>query len=460
MESLASPRRLFGAALQLRFAQNDKSHGMSKVIVVGAGVNGVTAAIELKKRGHEVVLVDPGPLPHALAASTDISKAVRAAYGADEDYTALAERSIKLWRKWNEEFGTTLYHEVGALFVRRRKMEPGDFEYESLKLLEKRGLKVARMDRPQLWKRFLAWNPEFYRDGVFEIEAGYAESGRAVAMLIGRAKSVGVELRTGSRFICLDENDNRVKGIVIEEWDRNAVIPGEVEAVTQPPEAARPGFPSRGDSASAVSRAPSTSLRMTSLSADFVVMAVGAWTPYLLPFTSTFFRATGQPVFHLRPSEPELFAPERFPVFGADITTTGYYGFPINRDGIVKIANHGPGREMSPDSSKRMVTTDEERNLREFLALTFPSLADAPIVYTRVCMYCDTHDGHFWIARDPRREGFVVAAGDSGHGFKFAPVLGEIIADAVEGIDNPLLKKFRWRPDVQAGTATDAARSK
>ena len=54
------------------------------------------------------MLVDPGPLPHPLAASTDISKAVRAAYGADEDYTALAERSIKLWRKWNQEFGIEL----------------------------------------------------------------------------------------------------------------------------------------------------------------------------------------------------------------------------------------------------------------------------------------------------------------------------------------------------------------
>ena len=118
---------------------------MSRIIVVGAGIQGVTAAIELKKRSHEVVLVDPGPLPHALAASTDISKAVRAAYGADEDYTAMAERSIKLWRQWNEEFGTKLYHEVGVMFVRRRRMEPGDFEYESLKLLERRGHKVTRM---------------------------------------------------------------------------------------------------------------------------------------------------------------------------------------------------------------------------------------------------------------------------------------------------------------------------
>src|SRR5207244_1465482 len=95
---------------------------MSKVIVVGAGINGVTAAIELKKRGHHAILIDPGPLPHPLAASTDISKAVRAAYGADEDYIELAERSIKLWRKWNEEFGIELYHETGVMFVRRREM--------------------------------------------------------------------------------------------------------------------------------------------------------------------------------------------------------------------------------------------------------------------------------------------------------------------------------------------------
>jgi len=115
---------------------------------------------------------------------------------------------------------------------------------------------------------------------------------------------------------------------------------------------------------------------------------------------------------------------------------------------------------MSPDSSERVVTAEGEQNLRKFLSSTFPSLADAPIVYTRLCMYCDTHDGHFWIARDPERQGLVVAAGDSGHGFKFAPVLSEIIADAVEGKNTPLLHKFRWRPEVQPGTDSDVARSK
>ena len=114
--------------------------------------------------------------------------------------------------------------------------------------------------------------------------------------------------------------------------------------------------------------------------------------------------------------------------------------------------------ETTCEGAPSVVVSVLSRNAPSYVNATFPSLADAPVVYMRVCMYCDTHDGHFWIARDPEREGLVVAAGDSGHGFKFAPVLGEIIADALEERDNPLLDKFRWRPEVRAGTATDAAR--
>ncbi len=385
-----------------------------RAIVVGAGINGVVAAIELRKRGHQVVLVDPGPLPHPLAASTDISKAVRAAYGADEDYTALAEQSREIWRQWNVEFGVELYHEIGFLFMRQRSMQPGDFEYESFKVLERRGHRIERISSKQLLERFPAWNGERYPDGFLDLEAGYAESGRVVATLIRRAKSLGVELHQTTKFRDLDETGGRVKGILLENGEK--------------------------------------------IAADTVVMAVGAWTPYALPFTRNFFRASGQPVFHLKPEKPDLFTPERFPIFGADISTTGYYGFPLNRDGVVKIANHGCGREMSPDSPERAVTKEEENKMRQFLSDSFPGLADAPIVFTRICLYCDTHDGNFWIAPDPERPELIIAAGDCGHGFKFAPVLGEIIADAVEGKSNPLLEKFRWRPEVKAGETKEAAR--
>src|SRR4051812_27944250 len=108
------------------------------VLVVGAGINGVTAAIALERRGHKVTLLDPGPLPHPLAASTDISKAVRSTYGSDEEYTELAERSVRLWRDWNQQFGRTLYHEVGMMFLRREPMRAGDFEFESLEVANRR----------------------------------------------------------------------------------------------------------------------------------------------------------------------------------------------------------------------------------------------------------------------------------------------------------------------------------
>jgi glycine/D-amino acid oxidase-like deaminating enzyme len=386
---------------------------MATVIVVGAGINGVTSAIELKKRGHKVVLVDPGPLPHPLAASTDISKAVRAAYGPDEDYTALAERCIPIWREWNEKFGIELYHETGVLFVCAAKMQPGDFEYESARVLEKHGHPFDRFDAATFHQRFPAFAPDRFHDGFFDPVAGYAESGLTVLTLVEYAKSIGIDLRERSKFISLDETEDLVRGIILEGRQR--------------------------------------------VSGDAVVIAAGAWIPYLLPFTKKFLRATGHPVFHLKPSQPELFLPERFPFFGADISTTGYYGFPLNQ-GVVKIANHGAGREMSPDSPERVVTPEEEKDLRDFLRSTIPSLANDPIVYTRICMYSDTNDGDFWIAPDPERKNLVIATGDCGHGFKFAPVLGKLIADAVEHKPNLLLQKFRWRPEVKAGETKEAAR--
>src|SRR5260370_11936668 len=323
--------RVIGTATIESFSRADGQR-MATVIVVGAGINGVTTVIELRRRGHKVTLIDPGPLPHPLAASTDISKAVRAAYGADEEYSALAERSISLWRKWNKEFGVELYHEVGVMWVRQREMKPGDFEYESFKILEQRGHRIERMNSARMWRRFPAWNPELYQDGILELEAGYAESDRVVATLIERAKSPGIELREGARFSELDEADDPVKAIVLANGER--------------------------------------------ISGDVVIVAVGAWTPYVFPFNPKFFPAPGQPVFHLKPRQPELFAPEYFPVFGADISTTGYYGVPLTRTGIVKIANHGSGREMSPESPNRAVIPDAQEHLREVLTATFPALAD------------------------------------------------------------------------------------
>jgi glycine/D-amino acid oxidase-like deaminating enzyme len=179
------------------------------------------------------------------------------------------------------------------------------------------------------------------------------------------------------------------------------------------------------------------------------VLCAGSWTADLVPGLAPSLRATGQPVFHLRPAEPARFAGERFPVFCADIARTGWYGFPVNRDGVLKIANHGVGAAE--------LTAAHDTALRDFLRDCLPELADAPIVHRRRCVYCDTADGHFWIAADPARPRLIVAAGGSGHAFKFAPLLGDLIADAVEGRPGPA--RFRWRPELAAhGDSEEAAR--
>ena len=191
---------------------------------------------------------------------------------------------------------------------------------------------------------------------------------------------------------------------------------------------------------------------------DTVVVCAGAWTQLLVREIEAHMRASGHPVFHLRPSRPELFTPPNFSTFTADIANTGWYGFPLHpREGVVKIANHGSGREIHP-RAPREVTEEEERSLRAMLADTFLSLTDAPVVYTRRCLYSDTLDENFWIDRHPEIPGLVVAAGGSGHGFKMAPVLGGIFADAVERKKNRWSEKFRWR-ELDPGTpGKEAAR--
>jgi glycine/D-amino acid oxidase-like deaminating enzyme len=374
----------------------------------------MTAALALRERSHRVAVLDPGPIPHPLAASTDISKAVRMDYGPDEDYLILGERALEGWRRWNAEWGEDLYHEVGVMFVSRTPLQPGGFEYESLRLLRAHGHRVERLDSKTMADRFPAWNADRYVDGYFNPAGGYAESGRVVVALAEQAARQGIDLHPGQA----------VRDILIERGRATGVRTGT-------------GDTFRGDA---------------------VVVAAGVWTPRLVPGLAPAMKASGQPVFHLKPADPALFEAEHFPVFGADISHTGWYGFPLHpREGVVKIANHGPGLTLHPDG-ERVVSEADIAALRDFLAGTFPALADSEIVHTRLCLYTDTFDEHFWIDRHPETAGLTVASGGSGHGFKFAPVLGDLVADVVEGRPHPHKENFGWRQSSGAFRGDEAAR--
>ncbi len=371
-----------------------------KIIVVGSGIFGVTAALELARRGHPVTLMDPGPLPHPKAASTDISKAVRMDYGSDELYMGLMEEAFAGWDKWNLQWEQPLYHEDGFLFMNTEEMRPGSFEFESFRLLKKRGYHPQRMTPEVLKTRFPAWNAEKYPDGYFNPRAGWAESGKVVSHLIKDAQAAGVSLLADVSMLRLLESGSRIIGAAASNGD--------------------------------------------SYHADFVVAAAGSWSPVLLPQMAEFMRPVAQPIFYFHPDNVTDYQPVRFPVWAADLSRTGWYGFPATPDGTVKVSNHGPGRYVHPDDP-RNITQEEEARCRAFLEGTFPGLSKARLVDSRTCPYCDTWDGNFYIDHDPDRPGLVVATGGSGHAFKFAPVLGRIIADVVERKPNSYAGRFAWR---------------
>lgn len=385
------------------------------ILIVGGGIMGITAALELRSRGRSVALINPDALPHPLAASTDISKVIRIAYGADEFYMALGEVAIRGWHDWNAAWDEPLYHEVGTLMITRNPMQPGDFEYESMLTFAKRGHNPERLDADEIVRRYPMWKHGTYVDGFYHAQSGWAESGRVVGALANQARSAGVSIFEGQTFASFIESDGKIIGVRTRE--------GEC------------------------------------YHAGHILVAAGTWTPVLIPELARFMKSTGHPVFHLQTDQPEKFVPPEFPVFTADISHTGWYGFPLHpREKVIKIAVHGLGLTMHPENDPRVVTADDEAKLRAMLADTFPALANAPVVYTRRCLYSDVLDENFWIDRHPAHANLTVAAGGSGHAFKFAPVLGGIIADAVDARPNEWLHRFAWRDLTPQTEGTEASR--
>ncbi len=398
---------------------SDDAAALLDVLVVGGGVFGATGALTLARRGHRVRLIDPGPLPHPLAASTDRSKVVRADYGDDPVYTAMGLDALAGWRRWNmrwaEAHGGPVYHEDGFLLRTRGPMSPESFEGQSYAASKARGLPVERIDAAELARRHPQWRADVYPDGYLNPQAGWADAEGAMKQLHREVKAAGVEVLTDEAGIALLEEGGRVVGVLTAEAQ--------------------------------------------TLRADVTVVAIGSWTTALVPELTPMMRATGHPNLLFRVDDAAAWRPPHFGPWAADIARTGWYGFPAKADGTIKVARHAAGVPL-PHGAPRTVSDATIAEARAFLADTLPALAEAPLVATRLCAYCDTFDGHFWIDRDPTRPGLVVAAGGSGHAFKFAPVLGDRIAAAVEGRRDAIEPRFRWRsPNGPIAAGRDAARA-
>lgn len=163
------------------------------------------------------------------------------------------------------------------------------------------------------------------------------------------------------------------------------------------------------------------------LAGGAVVLAAGPWTSGLVPGLP--LRTTLQETVYASPRSPEDFAPGRFPVFIE--ARGGFYGFPTHAEGVVKLALHQRGPAHAPLTGQGSASAAFVERCREFWRAFIPLLADAPIARSRLCVYNDTPDADFLIGRHP--SGVMLCTGFSGHGFKFAPLVGRLCAQLVAG---------------------------
>ena len=382
--------------------------------VVGAGIFGMAAALELRSRGHKVTVFDQGKVPNERASSTDVAKAIRRTnYFPGHPYIELVERASRKWREWHERMSKSIYYQVGALTeYRSSECEPDTGGYESVMYLKDWRKEMELLSIKQVRERF----PQFaFREAdacfVYDAWAGYLDSGQAVSDLTDLARKEGVQVRENARVLDLKDASGEV-GVRLDEG---------------------------------------------SISFDRMVVAAGPWMGRLVPEIGENLLITRQQMAFFRPEDSRMFEHGAMPVWSIHPVEEGWYGFPLLSDGTVKIAMDLHGDSVDPDV-ERDAMPDFVESVREFVADRMPELAKGQMVGARACLYTNTPDGHFVIDWAPGSERIMVAGGGSGHGFKFGGAIGEVIADALENKPNSLGDFFRVNERFQATEQTPIGR--
>jgi glycine/D-amino acid oxidase-like deaminating enzyme len=366
------------------------------VVVIGAGAFGGWTALRLQESGAPVTLLDAWGPGNSRASSGGETRVFRGTYGPDQPYTAMAARSLMLWRKYERKWKRRFLHPTGVLWMAASRDD--GFETGSVKMLREARIKFLELSAAQMKERWPQISFEGIEWGIFEPECGYLDARASCAAVVEAFIAEGGRYRQA------------------------AVVPDVFES------------------------APVRSLTLadgSALKADYYVFACGPWLGKLFPQTiGSLVRATKQDVFFFgTPPGDSRFDEEHLPVW-ADHRDHFLYGIPGSGRRGFKVADDTRGQEFDPTSGERMVTQETLRSVREYIAFRFPAMKQAPLIESRVCQYEQTPDSDFLLDRHPRMENVWLVGGGSGHGFKHGPALGEMMAKLVLGDHAPLTM---WR---------------
>ncbi len=369
--------------------------------VVGAGIFGLSSALELARRGHRVTVFDRRVPPAEDAASTDRSKALRFEYGAASPlYVPLVAESRAAYRALEAGRGLAagdLYEECGVLTL-ARVFDETRHEWMSHNYLIEHGWPVEVWTPAHARSRFgqfaytdvaaVTWNPQ----------GGYVRAARAVAATRDAARDAGAML----------------------------VAPAAVGAIDELPGAAQVRL-AGGET----------------LAFDVVLVCAGAWFARLVAEPAEFVRPTAQFVTYYRPpgARAAAFAPPAFCVWLFDQGEVSWYGMPLD-DGVLKVARHHGGHAADPDAPRAVSDADRAQS-KAFVARDLPAIDPAWYADDRGCLYAMTDDGNFVVDRLPGRGRLFAAGGGSGHGFKLGPAVGRLAAELIE-TGQPPVSAFRF----------------
>ena len=350
------------------------------IVVCGLGAMGSAALYALARRRVRVVGIERFAPGNDRGSSHGATRIIRLAYWEHPSYVPLLRRAYDLWRELEVAAGQKLLHGTGVAEI---GPPDGVLVRGTLAAAQLHALPHEVLAAPDLMRRFPAFRLPGDFVAVVQPDGGYLAAEPSIHALIALAQAAGAELRTGETVRAVEPRA------------------GGVRVVTD----------------AAV------------VEAGAAVIAAGPWTKSLLPDLAAPLKVTRQVMGWFAPSKPALFALGHFPVFLIESGHGIHYGFPSFGGTGVKVAkHHHRDQTVNPDAYDRTITADDEAAIRAALSDHLPT-ANGKLVDAKTCLYTMTPDGDFLIDRLPSARQVIVASPCSGHGFKFAPVIGEILAD-------------------------------
>jgi sarcosine oxidase len=365
-----------------------------QIVVIGLGATGSAALCQLARRGVRSIGVEQFEIGHDRGSSHGATRMIRLAHFERPSYVPLMRRAYSLWYELEDIVRQKLLHITGIAEIG----PPTGDVVRGTRAGANADLPCEVLDAASFMRRFPAFKIPQSFVAVFQPDGGFIEASTALAANIAVAKERGAAIRAGEKVIAVEPAGAGVHIVT----DRGAIR------------------------------------------ADFAIVAAGPWLCHLVPDLHLPLTVTRQVIGWFEPQQPEQFTADRFPAFMFESEYGQHYGFPAYGDRGIKFAQHHHfGEAVHADSYERTASAQDEAAIRAPLAQYLPA-ANGPMRATETCLYTMTPDNTFIVDHVPGFPQIIVASPCCGHGFKFSPVIGEILVDLVtQGMTKHDISQFR-----------------